>query len=324
MEKTKYLRVEKIHNFMDTIAEEHIIMSNITHYKKVTFKNRDIVLKKFEDYFEYEKQFRQSYKNKQNIEGYNIITQISEILILKENRKKLCEYVEKTIELITNIEKVSRLKYVVSYYRTRGGTFYLNIYCIDRLIYDKPLIQKTEKTTWINKNTGKKVHKSYKNAVEQVEVIEKEIHMSNKIRFKLVHQNNKKNFNSMIEVFKKILMEYELKIFGNQCFYTFKKKHLKKKIERNGITYYVNDHDNQYKDVFREYKQRAIKIYNTFVNAVYMTNPDLSNVDMNDLRAELNSLAKKHKNNILKYEQAMLDMIDLAINDELELYFSKN
>lgn len=321
MEKNKYLRVEKLHDFMEAINDERLIMSNITYYKKVTILNRDMVLKKFEDYFEFEKQFRQTYTNKRNIEGYNITTQVSEVLLLKENRTKLRKYVEKTIELITSIEKVNRLKYVVSYHRTRGGTFYLNIYCIDRMVYDKPLVQKTEKTIWVNKNTGKKVHKSYKNAIEKTITEEKQILISSKIRFKLIHQNNKQCFNEMIELFKKILVAYEIKIFGIDCFYQFKKKHLKKQITKKGQTYYVNDHDNQYKDLFKAYKYRAVKIYNMFVNALYMANIELEEEDVKQLKSKLTYYEIKYKNNISKYEQAMLNMIMQALEGDLELQF---
>lgn len=308
---------------MDEIKDENLIMSNITYYKKITSLNREIVLKKFRDYFEFEKQFRQKYKNKRNVEGYNISMQVSEVLILKENRGKLRKYVEETIRLITNVDKIDRLKYTVSYYRTRGGTFYLNIYCIDRLIYDNPKIQRTEKVIWVNKNTGKKVHKSYKNAIEKKITEEKEIHISSKIRFKLVHQNNKKLFNEMIEIFKEVLTKLEIKLFANKIYYEFEKKHTKKQIVKNGRKMYVNDHDNQYEDIFRDYKRRAVKIYNMFVNAANTANIDVTVIDVDEVKSEITELGIKYKYNILKYERAMLDMIDLALSGDLEMYFSK-
>lgn len=323
MEKTKYLRVDKLHDFMSEIKDENLIMSNITHYKTVTLTNRYMVDHYFEEYFEDVNNLRQKYKNRQNIEGYIISMQVSEVLILKANRSKLREYVEETISLITNVDKVERLRYTVSYYRTRGGTYYLNIYCIDRLIYENAKIEKTEKTIWVNKNTGKKVHKSYKNAVEKVVTEEKEIKYSSKIRFKLVHQNNPKLFNEMIDTFKEVLTKLEIRLFATHIYYKFDKKYSKKQIVKDGRKMYVNDHDNQYEGIFKDYKRRAIKMYNMFVNAANTANIDVTVVDVDEVKSEITNLGIKYKYNILKYERAMLDMIDLALSGDLELYFSK-
>ncbi len=322
--KSNYLEISKVYDFVGEISEQNLKMSNITYYKNITYKTIDFVINKFEEYFKLEKQSRQTYKDRKNIEGYKLKILVSEVLLERDNRSKLRAYIEKSIELITSYQNIDRLKYVVSFHKTRGGSCYLNIYFIDRVIYPKPLTKTTTKEIWVNKNTGKKVSKTYANAIQEKVTVEEKLYFSNKLRFKLIHQNSRETFIEMIEAIKTILKQYELKVFQTDNFYLFEKKHIKKRIKKNGNYYFVNDNDNVYKGVLNDYQARAVKIYNMLVNSLYMSTVDLKTLDLNKLRTDIESLEVKYKTNIDKYEKSILNFIKMIKNEEMKTFYFKS
>lgn len=322
--KNNFIEISKVYNFVETISTQNIFMSNIKYFKNITPKTSTYVVDKFEKYFELEKNSRQNYVNKKNIEGYQLKILVSEPLLLPENRTKLRKYINKCIEYITGYSKVDRLKYVVSKYTSVGGSKYLNIFFIDRVVYEKPLEVTTIKKIWVNKNTGKKVSKTYKNAVRQKEKKIELKYYSSKIRFKLIHQNDRNLFASMMETIKALLKQYEINIFGTEHVYYFEKKHLKKRVCKNGNYFYVNDYDNQFKGIFNEFENRAIKIYNTFVNAFQMACVDVTKLDIETLKFDVEQLEIRYNKEISKYEQAMLHMIDLVVSNDVYEIYCKN
>lgn len=327
-EKQNFVEVSKIYNFVEELTAEDnrsLIMSNVKYYKNINYYSvgKEMVLKKLSDYFSYEKQFRQTYNNRRNVEGYRIKLLVSKKLLEVDNRKNLRKYCEKCIELVTSIKKIDDLKYFISYHKTIGDSYYITIRFIDRLMYEKPLVKTHCKKVWVNKNTGKRVSKTYKNAVLKDIKTETEYRISNKIRFKLIHQKNKQLFVNMMNAIKKLLLQYELKNFQTEGFYILKKKITKKKIVSKGITYRVNDNSNQYNGVFRDFKERANKIYNMLANSLSMANIDLNLLDTELFKNHVELLATKNVNNVQKYEEAILELITLIADGELELSFPK-
>lgn len=330
MENTKqnFVEVSKIYNFVEELVAEgdtSLIMTNIKYYKNIkSYGNgREVVLKLLKDYFDYEKQFRQTYSNRRNVEGYKIKVLVSKKLLLFDNRKTLRKYCEKCIKLVTSVQKLDDLKYFISYSKTVGKSYYITIRFIDRLIYEKPIVKTVHKDVWVNKKTGKRVSASYKNAVQQTIKTETEYRISNKIRFKLIHQNNKKLFIQMMKSIKKLLLKYELKVFQLEGFYILRKKITKKVVIINGVEYRVNDNSNQYEGVFKDFKSRAIKAYNMLANALSMADIDLNLLDIELFHRHLEMLATKNANNIKNYELEILDLISLIADDELEFTFPK-
>ncbi|MFV0520258.1 MAG: hypothetical protein ACK5LY_08285 [Lachnospirales bacterium] len=327
-EKQNFVEVSKIYNFVEELAAENdkdLIMTNITYYKNINFfsSDKEMVLKKLNDYFKYEKQFRQVYENRRNVEGYSIKLLVSKKLIDYSNRKNLRKYCEKCIELVTSVKRIDDLKYFVSYTKTVGKSYYITIRFIDRLVYKKPLVKTVTKDVWINKNTGKRVSKTYKNAVIKSVKTEVEYKISNKIRFKLIHQYNKKLFVSMMNAIKKILLQYEIKVFQTQGLYILKKKYTKKAVLKNGVIYRVNDNSNQFEGVFKDFKDRAIKVYNMLANALSMAYIDVNSLDIEAFKSHLELLASINSNNIKNYEEAVLDLICVIADGELEFMFPK-
>lgn len=319
--KNNFVEITKLYDFVEEISKQSIFMSNITYYKNVTPKTSTYVVDKFIKYFELEKHCRQKYSNRRNIEGYKLKILISDILLFPENKKKLRQYIEKCIELITAYSHTNRLKYVVSRIKTTGGSNYLNIYFIDRVIYDKPKQIKVSKKMWVNKNTGKRVSKTYKNAVLENRTTTSTVYFSNKLRFKLVHQNDTKQFRGMMNTIKQLIKQYEINVFKTEHTYWFEKKYLKKLICKNGNYYYVNDLDNQYKGVFKEFEYRAIKIFNTLVNALNMASIDVSRLNVENFKFDVEQLSIKYKSNIDRYEKNVLNIIDLVVSgDVYEVY----
>ncbi len=127
MTKSNFLEISKVYNFIDDVKDSYIIMSNVKYYKNPTISNQDILINKFEQYFNIEKNYRQRFKNKKNIEGYCLRILINPIFLEKENKKKLREYIDKTIELITDI-KEDKIKWIMSKEVTKGRSIYLKIY----------------------------------------------------------------------------------------------------------------------------------------------------------------------------------------------------
>lgn len=322
--KNNFIEISKVYNFVDTISSQNIFMSNITYYKNVTPKTSTYVVDKFEKYFDLEKQSRQVYTNKRNIEGYQLKILVSDILLLPDNKIKLRKYINKCIEFVTGYSKVDRLKYVVSKYSSVGGAKYLNIFFIDRVIYEKPLEVITTKKVWVNKNTGKRVSKTYKNAILEKQKISEIKHYSSKIRFKLIHQRDTKQFASMMTTIKALLKQYEINVFNNEHVYWFEKKHLKKRVCKNGNYFYVNDYDNQYKGVFKEFEYRAIKIYNTFVNAFQMACIDVTQLIFEQLKFDIEELSVRYCKDIAMYENSILSIIDLVVSGDVYDVYGKN
>lgn len=319
--KNNFVEITKIYDFVEQISNQPIFMSNITYYKNITPKTNSYVVDKFEQYFKLEKQARQNYTNKKNIEGYKLKILVSDILLLPENKNNLRKYINKCIELVTAYSRVDRLKYVVSRTKTVGGSNYLNIYFIDRVIYEKPKEFKSTKKVWVNKNTGKPVSKTYKNAVLEKRTTTSTAYFSNKLRFKLIHQSDTKQFSSMMSTIKQLIKQYEINVFKTEHTYWFEKKYLKKRISKNGNYYYVNDLDNQYKGVFKEFEYRAIKIFNTLVNSLNMASIDISKVNADNFKFDVEQLAIKYKSSIDKYEKYVLSMIDLVVSGDIyEVY----
>lgn len=315
--KSNFVEITKVYNFVDEISKQNIFMSNITYYKNVTPKTSTYVVDKFEQYFDLEKQSRQTYTNRKNIEGYKLKILVSDILLLPENRIKLRKYIEQCIVLITAYEKVDRLKYVVSRYKSIGGANYLIVHFIDRVIYDKPQLVITTKKVWVNKNTGKRVSKTYKNAVREKQVTEETKYFSSKIRFKLIHQNDSRQFTAMMNTIKELLKQYEINVFKNEHTYWFEKKHIKKRICKNGNYYFVNDYDNRYKGVFKEFESRAIKAFNTLVNSLNMAKIDESRINVDNFRYDVEQTAIKYKSSIDRYEESILNYIDLVVSGDI-------
>lgn len=319
--KNNFIEISKVYNFVETITTQYIFMSNIKYYKNITPKTSSYDVDKFEQNFELEKKSRQSYKNKKNIEGYKLKILVSDELLLPENRLKLRKYINKSIEYIAGYSKVNRLKYVVSKYTSVGKSKYINVYFIDRVIYEKPLVTSTTKKVWVNKNTGKRVSKTYKNAIRVNQIKSVTKYFSSKLRFKLIHQNDRKLFISMMETIESLLKEYELIVFQNEQAYIFERQYVKKKICKNGNYYYMNDYDNQYKGIINVFKLRAIKVYNTFVNSFELARIDVTRLDVDRLMYDIEEYSTKYCKKIARYEQAMLNMIDLVVNNDIyEIY----
>ncbi len=303
MYKSNYVEFNKVYNFIEELEDNYLFLSNVKYYKNPTIKNQEILKEKFSNYFKYEKTLRQKYKNKKNIEGYSLKILISPTLLKREHRKNLRKYINNTIELITNIGE-EKIRWVATKEKTRGNSIYLNIYFIDRIIYERKRV--VERKIYLDKETGKFTKKKENS---KVKIVKKDMLCSDKIRFRLAQHKSKTEFINLMSILKENIKKIEKSIFSNEIkvFYDLKKETLKKKVEIKGKVYYVNNNENIFNDIKTEYKRRYIRAYNSLINSIVLNSNSLQHLNLDNLKKSLKSIKEKHFNNVYEYEKKLLE-----------------